>query len=132
NQSDPIDLPRLLRARRYRPRHGAAKQRDELAPLHSITSSARASTAGGMSRPSAFAVLRLMARSYLVGACQANRFEELRLAQTKRICIVVCRRTALFFTNPLRDISILCGFGGHSLRHYTTINLLLPEIIRRA
>src|SRR6516164_8377088 len=37
---------RLLRARRQRPcRHCAAKQRDELAPLHSMTSSAANSNA---------------------------------------------------------------------------------------
>ena len=47
----------------------AAEQRDELAPLHSITSSARASSAGGTSRPSAAAVLRLITSWYLVGAC---------------------------------------------------------------
>ena len=35
---------------------------------HSITSSARASSVGGTSRPSAFAVLRLITSSYLVGA----------------------------------------------------------------
>src|SRR4029077_12966664 len=34
---------------------------------HSITSSARASSEGGTSRPRAFAVIRLMARSNLVG-----------------------------------------------------------------
>src|SRR5215468_8346900 len=34
---------------------------------HSITSSARASSVGGISRPSALAVLRLMTSSYLVG-----------------------------------------------------------------
>src|SRR5262249_62245571 len=55
---------RLLRARRERPRRRAAEQRDELAALHSITSSARASSVGGTSRPSALAVLRLMIRSY--------------------------------------------------------------------
>src|SRR5262245_3548558 len=38
-------------------------------PAHSITSSARASSVGGTSRPSALAVLRLIASSYLVGAC---------------------------------------------------------------
>ena len=38
---------RLLRARRQRPRRRAAEQGDELAPLHSITSSARASSMGG-------------------------------------------------------------------------------------
>src|SRR6516165_9671904 len=60
----------LLRACRERPRSHAAEQRDELAPPdHSITSSARASKVVGMSRPSAFAVFRLITRSYLVGAC---------------------------------------------------------------
>jgi hypothetical protein len=39
---------RLLRARRERPRgRRAAEKRDELAAVHSITSSARASTLGG-------------------------------------------------------------------------------------
>src|SRR6266446_5991519 len=36
---------------------------------HSITSSARASSVAGTSRPSALAVLRLTTSSYLVGAC---------------------------------------------------------------
>src|SRR5439155_23973451 len=48
----------LLRARRERPRRSRpAKQRDELAALHSITSSARAISVSGTARPSAFAVL---------------------------------------------------------------------------
>src|SRR5262245_60547106 len=42
---------RLLRARRERPRCRATEQRDELAAPHSITSSARASNVGGISRP---------------------------------------------------------------------------------
>src|SRR5262249_36593751 len=46
----------------------AANQRNELAPRHSMTSSARASSVGGIVRPSAFAVLRLMTSSNLVGA----------------------------------------------------------------
>src|SRR5262249_50445119 len=63
----------LLRTRRERPRRRrAASERDELAALnartHSITSSARASTVGGISRPSAFAVLRLITNSNLVGS----------------------------------------------------------------
>ena len=46
----------------------AIRARNELPPSHSpITSSARASTSGGIVRPSALAVLRLMARSNLVG-----------------------------------------------------------------
>src|SRR5262249_21137137 len=52
---------RLLRARRERPRgRRTAEQRDEVAPLHSITSSASESSLSGIWRPSAFAVLRLM------------------------------------------------------------------------
>jgi MFS family permease len=39
----------------------------EVAPLHSITSSARARIDGGMVRPSAFAVFRLMTSSNVVG-----------------------------------------------------------------
>src|SRR5262249_14024079 len=60
----------LLRSRHDRPRgRRAAEQRDELAALHSITSSAVESSIGGTVRPSALAVLRLMTSSYLVGAC---------------------------------------------------------------
>src|SRR5262249_16363341 len=59
---------RLLRARRERPRSSrAAEQRKEGAAFHSITSSARASSAGGMVRPSALAVGRLITSSSLVG-----------------------------------------------------------------
>src|SRR5262249_56555652 len=58
---------RLLRARRERQRGPAAEQRDELAALHSITSSARARSIGDTVRPSALAVATLMTRSNLVG-----------------------------------------------------------------
>ena len=59
---------RLLRARRKRASgRRTAEQRDELAALHSITSSARASSVGGISSLSALAVLRLMTRSNLTG-----------------------------------------------------------------
>src|SRR5262249_1091954 len=59
---------RLLRARRERPRdRRAADQRDELtAGAHSITSSARASSIGGISMPSNLAVAKLMTSSNLV------------------------------------------------------------------
>jgi hypothetical protein len=61
----------LLCARRERPCHGAAEQRDELAPLHlrghSITSSASATSLSGIWRPSAFAVFRLIASSNFIG-----------------------------------------------------------------
>jgi hypothetical protein len=51
---------------------------------HSITSSARASTVAGISRPSAFAVLRLITSSYLVGACTGRSagFSPLRMRST--------------------------------------------------
>src|SRR5262249_3943973 len=54
---------RLLRPRRERPCRSAAQEGDELAPLHSITSSASASSLSGIWRPSALAVLRLMVNS---------------------------------------------------------------------
>src|SRR5215813_6039557 len=65
---------RLLRPRRERPRRRrAAKEGDELAPVaHSITSSARASSVGGTSRPSALAVLRLVNSSTFV-TCWTGR-----------------------------------------------------------
>ena len=44
------------------------KNANKLLPLHSITSSARASTVEGISRPRAFAALRLTTSTYLVGA----------------------------------------------------------------
>jgi hypothetical protein len=63
----------LLRARCERPRHRrAAEQRHELAPLHSITSSAMASTPGGIVRPSILAVGALMTSSNLVDCWTGN------------------------------------------------------------
>ena len=76
---------RLLRVRRKRPRrHGAADERDELAPFHSITSSARASSVDGTSRPIARAVLRLTTNSCLVGNCAGSSpgFAPLRMRST--------------------------------------------------
>src|SRR5207237_9514945 len=75
----------LLRARRERPRRRAGDERDELAALHSITSSARTSTPCGTVMPSAFAVLRLMTISYLVGACtgSSSGFSPLRMRSTE-------------------------------------------------
>src|SRR5262249_11732104 len=61
------DLPHplaLLRARRERPDgRGAAEQRYECAPFHSITSSARPISGSGKVRPSVSAVLRLITNS---------------------------------------------------------------------
>src|SRR5262249_30271632 len=61
-----------LRARRARPRHRAAEKRDELAPPHSITSSAMLSSDGGTVRPSIRAVWALMTSSNLVD-CSTGR-----------------------------------------------------------
>src|SRR5262245_11333880 len=49
-----------------------SKEHDELATIHSITSSARASSIGGISRPSALAVARLITSSKRVG-CTTGR-----------------------------------------------------------
>src|SRR5262245_40465384 len=57
----------LLRARRKRPCRRTTEQRYELAAFHSITSSARASTFGGISRPRIFAAVRLITSSNFVG-----------------------------------------------------------------
>jgi hypothetical protein len=70
----------LLRTRSDRPRR-RAKQRDELAALHSITSSARTSKAVGTVRSRALAVLRLMISSIFVN-CTTGRsagFSPLRM-----------------------------------------------------
>src|SRR5262249_45531486 len=79
----------LLRTCRERPCSRAAEQRDEPPPLHrrghSMTSSARARRSlSGIWRPSAFAVLRLMTNSYLVGACTGRSagFSPLRIRST--------------------------------------------------
>src|SRR5262245_51048667 len=69
-------LSRLLRARSERPCCRAAEQCDELAPPHSITSLANASSRSGTLRPSAFAVLRLITSSNLVG-CWTGRSDAL-------------------------------------------------------
>src|SRR5262245_5649860 len=58
-ESDGRQLAGLLRKRRERPHNRAAEQRDELAPPHSITSSASNCIELGTARPSAFAVLKL-------------------------------------------------------------------------
>jgi hypothetical protein len=65
---------RLLRTRLERPRRrAAAEKRDELAAFnHSSTSSARPSKAGGISRPRALAVFRLITNSKWVG-CSTGR-----------------------------------------------------------
>src|SRR6516165_6590154 len=64
--ADAISPPGFLRARRERPRGRTAEQRNELATLHSITSSAVASSLSGTVRPSILAVEALMTSSNLL------------------------------------------------------------------
>src|SRR5262249_52154376 len=82
--ADPPHAVALLRSRSERPCRCAADERDEFAPAHSITSSARASRVGGTMRPIAFAALRLMTSSYLTGACTGRSpgFSPLRMRST--------------------------------------------------
>src|SRR5438128_321094 len=68
-QTDASHSLGLLRSRRERPSDRCtADKRDELAPFHSITSSARRRNDEGTLRPSAFAVLRLRVNWTLTGS----------------------------------------------------------------
>src|SRR6516165_9558234 len=72
----------LLCARPERPsRCSTNEERDELAPPHSITSSAVASSDGGSLMPSVLAVFRLIANSNLVDCCTGKSagFSPLRI-----------------------------------------------------
>src|SRR6516162_3085661 len=75
----------------HNPRNGRKRgstryqmQKISAGKFHSITSSASASSLGGTSRPSAFAVLRLITSSYFVGACTGRSagFSPLRMRST--------------------------------------------------
>src|SRR6266446_5429339 len=70
--ADPPYPIRLLRPRLARPRRRAAEQGDELAPFHSITSSARSRIDVGSVTPIALAVFRLSANSKFA-ACSTGR-----------------------------------------------------------
>src|SRR5262249_39202367 len=83
--ADPSHPLRLLRPCRERPcRRRADKQRDKVAALHSITSSARSRNDWGIVSASAFAVLRLITNSNLVGSCTGRSagFAPLRIRST--------------------------------------------------
>src|SRR5262249_49383915 len=73
---------RLLPARGHRPRNPrSGEKRDELAPPHSITSSAMESSVGGTSTPIARAVARLMMNSNRVARVtgRSEGFSPLRM-----------------------------------------------------
>src|SRR5438874_402153 len=59
----------LLRAGGARPGNDAAETEDQIATVHSITSSARARSVCGTVRPRALAVFILMTNSNVVGCC---------------------------------------------------------------
>ena len=82
--ADAPNAPALLRPRHHRPSHSTANQREELPPLHSITSSVRPSNIAGTSSPIALAALRLITNSNLVGCSTANSagFAPLRILST--------------------------------------------------
>src|SRR5262249_1010212 len=76
---------RLLRPRRTRPRDcRAAEQRDEVAPSHSISSSASNCTALGTSTSIALAACRLMTNSYLAD-CMTGRSAGLAPLRTRPV-----------------------------------------------
>src|SRR6516165_8896040 len=86
DKPDMQHLRLLLRARHHRPHdRRTADQRDELAPSHSITSSARATSVGGTSKPKALAVFRLTTNSNLVPCCTGRSagFAPLMILSTK-------------------------------------------------
>src|SRR4029077_691437 len=80
-----------------------AKQGDELAPSHSITSSAVASRFSGTSMPSALAVLRLITSSNFVGCSTgiSAGFTPFKILSTnsaaRRYC---CRRSVPYDRSP--------------------------------
>src|SRR5204863_4333669 len=83
--TDPPHPIRLLRARRERPGgRRAAEQCDELAALHSLTSSAAASRVAGTVRPSAFAVLRLITNSNFT-VCWIGKVEGFSPLRTRAV-----------------------------------------------
>ena len=73
-EADPRHLPRLLRLGHQRRGEEAQGDRtEELAAVHYwMTSSARASTDGGMVRPSVFAVFKLMTNSIFSARSTGN------------------------------------------------------------
>ena len=73
-----------LRDGRRRRRHRTADTSNELPPSHSITSSARARRVGGIVRPSALAVLRLMISSSFVRCSNGSRLVWLRRRSCRR------------------------------------------------
>jgi hypothetical protein len=63
----------------------AADERDEVAPPHSITSSARASNGKGTMMPSAFAVLRFIISNFRWPLLTTARLSSFRLLDADRV-----------------------------------------------
>jgi hypothetical protein len=90
--ADPAHPAALLRARCEGPPRRDAEERDELAPNHSITSSAMASNVGGTFSPSAFATIRFSTSSNLVGCTTGKSagFSPLRIQYTLAVWLSRC------------------------------------------
>src|SRR5436190_22311005 len=94
---------RLLRARSERPCCRATEQRYEFPPLHSMTSSASASSLSGTSRAIAFAALRLITSSNLVGCSTGSSVGGLPLRIISTYSAArryICRRLTPYEINP--------------------------------
>ena len=121
--SDPIDPLWLLRlaGERRDEQTKRARRRTFGGPSTGSRSSARASTAGGIVRPSAFAVLRLITSSNLVG-CSTGRsagLAPLRILATKRRPAGTFRRcSAVAHKAPVID-----GFPERIDRRDTALNI---------
>src|SRR6516165_6291230 len=76
---------------------------------YSIASSARASSVGGISRPRAFAVLRLMMRSNLVGACTGRSVGFSPLSGRSGDSNCAARRRQSFGVWRMRAVPCLSG-----------------------
>jgi hypothetical protein len=118
---------RCCSTRSKRPRScRAAEQRDELTPVHSITSSARASRVGGRSRSRVFNDRGLGSR-YIAGAPLPA------LMPTRAPCRSVIRAIGQRATGLLAGVTIplVQGFEqGHALRNASTTSFMNSSCIR--
>ncbi len=116
-----------FRVQRARDRVGAMS-RDESLGGHSITSSAAASSVGGISRPSALAVFRLITSSNLVGFCTG--FSDPTRSTARFHCRVkpvdICYTDSAGQSHPSaevklqvsRSLPLACSFAGSADRAY--------------
>src|SRR6516165_9957893 len=108
----------LLSARRHRPRSRRASEKgDKCTPLHSIPSSARPSSEGGRSSPSALPALRLTTSSNLTGNCTGS---SPGLRRSQRLAARNAIQFSHLYANALKfracgarcEICVACGDVG--------------------